>query len=180
MQPSAAAGTTFAVLDSVLVMGVYRTLWSVIFVVAVGCNSDSVSDVALQRRGSQPHRSCTVPDDSGVPCDCPGEEVCPEGDKYFSTCLEDGTWELTHHACALGLNCRVSSDCAAGQACCGEPHIGSWGTQVASSNCWPTSCPADLLPLCQETAQCTDDGSKCIPTDTAFQGDTVSYCKSSN
>src|ERR1700712_301730 len=152
-------------------MGVYRKLWSVMFVVAVGCNSggDSDSDEALQRRGSHPAPSCTMPD-SGVPCDCPGTAVCLEGDPYSSKCLEDGTWELTHHSCELGLKCRVSSDCDSGQACCGEPHTGSWGTQVASSSCWPTSCPSDLLQLCQKYAQCTDEDSTFIPTNTAFQG----------
>src|SRR5579884_2458907 len=92
--------------------------------------------------------SCSLPD-SGEPCTCPGSTICPLGEDVWLTCSDSGSWEQTDRSCVLGLNCRASADCTSGQACCGDPYTGWWGTQITASSCRSTPCPSDLVQLCQ-------------------------------
>jgi hypothetical protein len=124
---------------------------------------------------SAPPPSCGLPG-SGQPCTCPGSSVCTLTDSVWFKCLDDGTWQKTDLSCVLGLNCRSSADCASGQACCGDPYTGSWGTQITSSSCQPAPCSSDTVQLCQSSAECVQPGFGCGAQDEAYGGGSVLNC----
>jgi hypothetical protein len=142
------------------------------------CDGNSVGD------HSTPPPYCPPPD-SGERCTCPGSSVCPapqlvDGGEVavWFKCLEDGTWMKTDLSCVLGLNCRASADCMAGQACCGQTYIWPGGTQITSSSCEPTPCSADKVQLCQSSAECVQSGFVCKTSWMAFGGGSVLSCNS--
>jgi hypothetical protein len=85
--------------------------------------------------------------------------------------LGDGTWQKTDLSCVLGLHCRASSDCASGQACCGDPYKGWWGTQIYASSCQPAPCSSDTLQLCKDSTECVQPGFACGALDLAYPDD---------
>jgi hypothetical protein len=133
------------------------------------CNG---SDPAFR---SQPAPFCPLPD-SGNPCTCPGSSVCTGPQWVQFKCLDSGAWEKTDLSCVLGLNCRASTDCMSGQACCGDPYTGTWGTQITSSSCQPAPCSSDTVQLCQGSAECVQPGFVCGARDLAFDGGSVLSC----
>jgi hypothetical protein len=167
-------------------MSVDRLSWVLAFIIAGGCSGEHKSGDPDPADASEtdpptahPPPFCPEPG-SGEPCTCPGTEMCLWGAPVFSKCLEDGTWEVTDHSCVLGLNCRASTECPSGEACCGEPYTGSWGTQISSSSCRPGPCPLDLLQLCESSTECVQNGFACSEMDLAYGGGMVSSCHGSN
>jgi hypothetical protein len=128
---------------------------------------------------SEPPTPCPLTD-SGEPCTCPGASVCPvsqpASQQVQFKCSDDGTWEKTDLSCVLGLNCRASSDCMPGQACCGDPYTGSWGTQITSSSCQPAACSSDTVQLCKSSDECVQPGFVCGASDLAYDGGSVLNC----
>jgi hypothetical protein len=124
---------------------------------------------------SEPPRPCPLTD-SGEPCTCPGSSVCPAFQNVMFKCLDSGTWEKTDLSCVLGLNCRATADCMSGEACCGDPYTGAWGTQITSSSCRPAPCSSDTLQLCKSSAECVQPGFVCAAKDIAFGGGSVLNC----
>ena len=112
-----------------------------------------------------------TPDGGGGPCPCPGTSVCSPPQFIQFNCLKDGTWEKTDLSCVLGLHCRATAECASGQACCGDPYTGWWGTQITSSSCKPAPCSSDTLQLCQSSTECVQPGFGCGAVDLAFPAD---------
>jgi hypothetical protein len=153
-----------------------RTLWitatllaGAIGVFALGCNT------ALGPQ-SEPPPVCSLPD-SGAPCTCPGASVCGlEPGAVWFKCLDDGGWEKTDLSCTLGLGCRSSAECDAGQVCCGDPYTGSWGTQITSSSCQAASCSSDTVQLCVSSTECAHGGSSCGMSDLAYDAGSVLQC----
>ena len=135
----------------------------------MGCNSSDPR--------SDPPPNCPPPAaDGGDPCSCPGVSTCPIGQSSWFKCSDNGTWQKTDLSCVLGLNCRASADCKSGQACCGDPYTGTWGTQITSSNCQPAPCSSDTLQLCQSSDECVQPGFVCGAVDLAFDGGSVLNC----
>lgn len=141
-------------------------------VFSAGCSS---SDPAGGSAASAPAPLCTPPAD-GQPCTCPGSSACTLSEAVWFTCSDAGIWEKTDRSCVLGLNCRSSADCMSGQACCGDPYTGSWGTQITSSSCQSAPCSSDKLQLCQTSAECADPGLTCTASDLAYGGGSVLTC----
>jgi hypothetical protein len=141
-----------------------------LLVTVAACNS---SDPADPR--SQPPPLCSVPD-SGEPCACPGSSVCTPPQWVWFNCLDSGAWEKTDLSCELVLNCRASDDCMSGQACCGDPYTGWWGTQITSSSCRPAPCSSDTVQLCQSSTECVQSGFVCGAHDLAYGGGSVLNC----
>jgi len=46
---------------------------------------------------ADPAGSCTVPDDGGKACSCPGTLFCESYNWYM--CMDSGTWEKTGSSC---------------------------------------------------------------------------------
>jgi hypothetical protein len=141
-----------------------------------GCNTDPGGPFAGHAGPPCSPPDSGEPPDGGVPCTCPGSQVCPAPQLVYFQCLDNGTWENTHLSCVLGLHCRASADCMSGQACCGDPYTGSWGTQITSSSCAPAPCWSDTLQLCQSSAECVQPGFVCRASDIAFGGGSVMNC----
>jgi hypothetical protein len=134
-----------------------------ISVLCAGCSASGGGDSPT---ASEPSPSCgPTPDAGGGPCSCPGASICG------FMCLEDGTWEKNDLSCVLGLHCRASTECASGQACCGDPYTGWWGTQISSSSCQPAPCSSDTLQLCKSSDECVQPGFGCGMVDLAFPAD---------
>jgi hypothetical protein len=138
-----------------------------ISVLGAGCN---IGD------GSRPPPDCPLAD-SGEACTCPGSSVCTGPDWVEFKCLASGVWEKTDLSCVLGLNCRASADCMAGQACCGDPYTGAWGTQITSSSCQMASCSSDTVQLCKSSAECAQPGYVCGGQDLAYGGGSILSCQ---
>ncbi len=140
-------------------------------VLGAGCNSGDPAGAAP----SAPAPLCPLPD-SGELCTCPGSSVCTGPEWVVFKCLDSGAWEKTDLSCVLGLNCRASADCMAGQACCGDPYTGWWGTQITSSSCQPAPCSSDTVQLCQSAAECVEPGFACGAQDLAYGDGSVLNC----
>jgi hypothetical protein len=141
-------------------------------VLGAGCNSGDPAGAGA----SDPPPPCPLPD-SGEPCTCPGSSVCTGTESVWFKCLDSGAWEKTDLSCVLGLNCRASADCMSGQACCGDPYTGTWGTQITASSCQPAPCSLDTVQLCQSSTECVQPGFECGAQDLAYGGGSVLSCQ---
>src|SRR5580692_8473775 len=128
-------------------MGKMGNAWFAL-VLSVGILGVGCSAIGGDPPLGSPAPDCGPAPDGGVgPCSCPGASVCSPPQYSWVKCSEDGTWQKTDLSCVLGLHCRTSADCMSGQACCGDPYTGWWGTQITSSSCQPASCSSDTLQL---------------------------------
>ncbi len=144
------------------------------------CSGPGTSNVDAKASGAlaEPAPDCPLPTpDGGELCSCPGTSICPFGQDTWLKCSDSGTWETTDLSCVLGLHCRTSADCMSGQACCGDPYTGSWGTQITSSSCQPAPCSSDTVQLCQSSVECVQPGFVCGAQDEAYGGGSVLSCQ---
>lgn len=146
--------------------------------VALACSGHTAPDNGggTDNERGQPALDCPLTG-VGQPCTCPGSSVCPGTGDIWYKCLDSGVWDKTDLSCTLGLHCRTSADCMSGQACCGDAYTGSWGTQIISSSCQPTSCSPYSVQLCNSSAECVQPGFTCGAQDQAYGGGSVSHCQ---